>query len=225
MKRILKKLLAVFAIIGLFLLSQIPDIVMLVLEKRTNHLDLGQTLIILMMQLCVIVGFYFLARKKELISPGTQYWLSWKSVKIAVLGILTLFVVRFIGVMILILEGKTTTNNQENVLKLFDSSPLLLLFVMIVIMAPLTEEIIFRGLIPKLFSKRFEGLGFGLGTLLFSLAHSPTDIGSFVIYAGMGAVLAVICYRTKHLEYSIWVHALNNGLSFFQILLALFLKK
>ena len=92
------------------------------------------------------------------------------------------------------------------------------MFMFIVIIAPLTEEIIFRGLIPQLFSKRFEGLGFGLGALLFGLLHGPSDIGSFVLYVGMGTILAFICYKLKHLEYSIWTHALNNSLGFLLLL-------
>lgn len=88
------------------------------------------------------------------------------------------------------------------------------MFVFVVIMAPLTEEIIFRGLIPRLFSKKLALLGYAVGTLLFALAHSPSNIGSFVIYFGMGSILGIIAYKSQKLEYSVLAHALNNGIAF-----------
>lgn len=177
-----------------------------------------QTLTIIAMQILIIVGFYVLARRRGLIDSGVKHWLSWKTFAVVSLGFIALFIVKLIGGIILTLEGKTTTNNQATIDQLFENSSLLIMFLFIVVIAPLTEEIIFRGLIPKLFSKRFEGFGFAVGALLFGLLHGPSDIGSFVLYVGMGTVLAIVCYRFKHLEYSIWIHGLNNALGFVAIL-------
>ena len=218
MKTILKKTAAVIAIVGLFIVSQLPSIVMALWQRNQHQLELWQSIVILILQLMVLIGFYILARKRKLISSGIKYWLSWKTLGIASLGFVALFIVKIIAGIILTYEGKTTTNNQETITQMFNNSSLLLMFMFIVIIAPLTEEIIFRGLIPQLFSKRFEGLGFGLGALLFGLLHGPSDIGSFVLYVGMGTILAFICYKLKHLEYSLWTHALNNGLGFLLLL-------
>ncbi|MGT2637641.1 CPBP family intramembrane glutamic endopeptidase [Streptococcus ratti] len=218
MKGILKKAAAAVAIAGLFVVSQVPDLVMIIWKRESSVLNVWQTLTIVIMQVLVIAGFYVLARRKELLSSGIKHWLSWKTFAVVSLGFIALFIVKLIGGIILTIEGKTTTNNQATIDQLFENSSLLLMFIFIVIVAPLTEEIIFRGLIPKLFSKRFEGLGFALGALLFGLLHGPSDIGSFVLYVGMGAVLAIVCYRFKHLEYSIWIHGLNNALGFVAIL-------
>ena len=218
MKGILKKAVAAVAIAGLFVVSQVPDLVMIIWKRESSVLNVWQTLTIVIMQVLVIAGFYVLARRKELLSSGIKHWLSWKTFAVVSLGFIALFIVKLIGGIILTIEGKTTTNNQATIDQLFENSSLLLMFIFIVIVAPLTEEIIFRGLIPKLFSKRFEGLGFALGALLFGLLHGPSDIGSFVLYVGMGAVLAIVCYRFKHLEYSIWIHGLNNALGFVAIL-------
>ena len=218
MKGILKKAAAAVAIAGLFVVSQVPDLVMIIWKRESSVLNMWQTLTIVIMQVLVIAGFYVLARRKELLSSGIKHWLSWKTFAVVSLGFIALFIVKLIGGIILTIEGKTTTNNQATIDQLFENSSLLLMFIFIVIVAPLTEEIIFRGLIPKLFSKRFEGLGFALGALLFGLLHGPSDIGSFVLYVGMGAVLAIVCYRFKHLEYSIWIHGLNNALGFVAIL-------
>lgn len=218
MKGILKKAAAAAAIASLFVVSQLPDLVMIIWKKESSTLNVWQTLTIIAMQILIIVGFYMLARRKGLIDSGVKHWLSWKTFAVVSLGFIALFIVKLIGGIILTLEGKTTTNNQATIDQLFENSSLLIMFLFIVVIAPLTEEIIFRGLIPKLFSKRFEGFGFAVGALLFGLLHGPSDIGSFVLYVGMGIVLAIVCYRFKHLEYSIWIHGLNNALGFVAIL-------
>ncbi|MGT2949018.1 CPBP family intramembrane glutamic endopeptidase [Streptococcus devriesei] len=218
MKGILKKAAAAAAIASLFVVSQLPDLVMIIWKKESSTLNVWQTLTIIAMQILIIVGFYVLARRKGLIDSGVKHWLSWKTFAVVSLGFIALFIVKLIGGIILTLEGKTTTNNQATIDQLFENSSLLIMFLFIVVIAPLTEEIIFRGLIPKLFSKRFEGFGFAVGALLFGLLHGPSDIGSFVLYVGMGIVLAIVCYRFKHLEYSIWIHGLNNALGFVAIL-------
>lgn len=218
MKGILKKAAAAAAIASLFVVSQLPDLVMIIWKKESSTLNVWQTLTIIAMQILIIVGFYVLARRRGLIDSGVKHWLSWKTFAVVSLGFIALFIVKLIGGIILTLEGKTTTNNQATIDQLFENSSLLIMFLFIVVIAPLTEEIIFRGLIPKLFSKRFEGFGFAVGALLFGLLHGPSDIGSFVLYVGMGTVLAIVCYRFKHLEYSIWIHGLNNALGFVAIL-------
>ena len=52
-----------------------------------------------------------------------------------------------------------------------------------------------------------------VGVILFGPFHGPTNIGSFVIYAGMGAVLAAVAYIFKRLEMSILAHMLRNGVA------------
>jgi membrane protease YdiL (CAAX protease family) len=47
----------------------------------------------------------------------------------------------------------------------------------------------------------------------------PTDLGSWILYGGMGLVLALVYQKTKKLEYSIAVHALNNFLGVLSLIL------
>ena len=61
-------------------------------------------------------------------------------------------------------------------------------------------------------------MGFVLGAILFGLFHGPTNIGSFIVYAGMGAVFAYVAYTTERLEMSILAHMLRNGIAIFLML-------
>lgn len=50
-----------------------------------------------------------------------------------------------------------------------------------------------------------------VGSILFGFFHGPTNIGSFILYAGMGGVLAVLVHQTKRLEMGILAHMLRMG--------------
>ena len=47
-----------------------------------------------------------------------------------------------------------------------------------------------------------------IDAILFGLFHGPTNIGSFIVYAGMGAVFVYVAYTTESLEMSILAHML-----------------
>jgi hypothetical protein len=79
--------------------------------------------------------------------------------------------------------------------------------------APILEEILFRGLIPQKLFPQHELIGLVVGSILFGFFHGPTNIGSFVLYAGMGGVLALVVHQTKRLEMGILAHMLRNGIA------------
>ena len=72
MKTILKKTAAVIAIVGLFIVSQLPSIVMALWQRNQHQLELWQSIVILILQLMVLIGFYILARKRKLITEKTD---------------------------------------------------------------------------------------------------------------------------------------------------------
>ena len=88
----------------------------------------------------------------------------------------------------------------------------ILLPIMLGVLAPVVEEIIFRGILPLKIFKGYEGWGYIVGGLLFALFHGPTNIVSFVIYAVSSVIFTLLAYRTRRLEVSIAVHMINNGL-------------
>jgi len=89
--------------------------------------------------------------------------------------------------------------------ELFPDSPLKL-FVMAVILAPLLEEIIFRGLIFSRLTKKW-GMTWGMivSSLAFAVLHLD-PIGAFVF----GVTTCVLYVRTKTLLVPMALHALNN---------------
>ena len=96
-------------------------------------------------------------------------------------------------------------------------------FFMVVVFAPLTEELIFRGMLARyLFPKQDKSkqvLFLLVSSVLFALIHFPGDVQQFFVYFSLGFSLGLAYISRKGLVYSISLHALNNLVSFLMILM------
>ncbi|MCC9734630.1 CPBP family intramembrane metalloprotease, partial [Streptococcus agalactiae] len=106
-----------------------------------------------------------------------------KALVTILLGWLSLRVPQIIGYLIMTMQGVKDTANQTVIMELTKQLPLALMLIFAIIGAPIMEEIIFRYIIPKELFAKHQKWGFVIGTLAFALIHSPSDIGSFIIYA------------------------------------------
>ena len=88
----------------------------------------------------------------------------------------------------------------------------LLLFVLIAIVAPVGEELMFRGMLYRyLRARRGVAFGVALSAGLFALAHVvPVLIPALF---ALGVVLALVAERSRSIYPAIVLHALNNGIS------------
>ena len=84
-------------------------------------------------------------------------------------------------------------------------APQLAMGLLIVVVAPLGEEIICRAVIPRLIFKGTKNWLFGWGSC-FAYLHAPSNLGSWIIYGGMSLILTWVTYRYKRVEYSILLH-------------------
>ena len=112
--------------------------------------------------------------------------------------------------------------NQQIAIDLTLSQPLFSFFA-VVIFAPLTEELIFRGMLARyLFPKQDKSkqvLFLLVSSVLFALIHFPGDVQQFLVYTSLGFSLGLAYISRKGLVYSISLHALNNLVSFLMILM------
>lgn len=116
------------------------------------------------------------------------------------------------------LFGSSEAANQVAVESLFDYVPIWVMFIMIVIVAPIAEELLFRGIIlfpgDRLNTTWLRTI---LSAILFGLVHGPTDIYSLYSYVGMGFIFSYAAKRTQSVEAAIVYHFLNNLLGFLVI--------
>ena len=113
--------------------------------------------------------------------------------------------------------------NQQTATDLTLAQPLFSFFV-IVIFAPLTEELIFRGMLARyLFPKQDNSkqtlLFLLVSSVLFALGHFPSDVQQFLVYFSLGFSFGLAYVSRKGLVYSISLHVLNNLVSFLMILM------
>ena len=199
-------------------LSQTPMLTLAILTKIQFN-PIWSTILVSVISILVLAIFLYGAHKSKLLDLKSKL-LTINDLPRIALSYLAIFVGNLIGGIMLQLLNQTTTSNQQILNNLFSESSLIAMFFLVVLIAPICEEIICRGIIPTKLFQGYEKVGYVLGWLLFLLAHMPSNLPSFLIYGWMSAVLTWTAYRTRRLEMSISVHMLLNSISF--ILLALF---
>lgn len=204
-------------------LSQVPMLTLVLLQK-TQLESIWSTVIVGITSTAVVTLFLYGAHKSKLLNLKSKLFTINDAPRIA-LSYVAIIVGNMIGVIWLHLLKQTTTSNQETINSLISETSLISSFFLIVIVAPLCEEIICRGIIPTKLFEGYEKIGYIFGWLLFTLAHLPTNPPSFLIYGWMSAVLTWTAYRTKRLEMSILLHLVNNGVSILLLILLTFLIK
>ncbi|MGT2844732.1 CPBP family intramembrane glutamic endopeptidase [Streptococcus hongkongensis] len=197
---------------GIVVVEQLP----ILLVKKEQ--PFWQVILISMLLLVITALTYWFAKKKKLLadkasltSDSAILWIG--------LGFAALTIIKFIGGIILFLEhGANANTANQMALEQAGFHPMLL-FILAAIVAPIIEETVFRGIIfGKVFGAK-SYLGLVISSLLFGGLHMPSDIGSWVIYAGMGLVLGFVYHKTKNLSYCMIIHFINNGLAVLLMLL------
>ena len=211
----MKKLVSFFKYLGLavgvIFLEQLP-----VAFLRKNQ-PFWQILMLILAFLVVTLVTVLIAKRLGFLNHASQLLTrdAWKSI---FMGFLIMVPVKMLGGMILVLEHGSNANtlNQSVIEQL--GMPPVLLFALSVVAAPIVEEVVFRGFIVKQ-AFHYSYLGVIVSSALFGAVHVPTDLGGWILYGGMGLVLALVYQKTKKLEYSIAVHALNNFLGVLSLIL------
>lgn len=214
-----RKRLAWFGIllVAIFL-SQTPMLTLAILTKIQFN-PIWSTILVFLISILVLAIFLYGAHKSKLLDLKSKL-LTVNDLPRIVFSYLAIYAGNLVGGIWLQLIKQTTTSNQQVINSLISESSLISSFFLIVLIAPICEEIICRGIIPTKLFQGYEKFGYVIGWLIFLLAHMPSNLPSFLIYGWMSAVLSWTAYRTRRLEMSISVHMLLNSISF--ILLALF---
>lgn len=82
-----------------------------------------------------------------------------------------------------------------------------------VVLGPLCEELLFRGVLIQNVFKDKPWIGLVLSSSIFALMHNGVTLTSFIIYGVMGCNLGLVYMKTKSIECVTIVHAFNNLLA------------
>ena len=176
--------------------SLVSLLVFLLLLKSAGALFLGK-------RLGLLEGFKTLSSLK-----------AWGMIGLTYLGI---YIVTRIGAMVMMMEGVSNSTNQATIENIHMNPFVLITFT--VIMAPIVEELVFRGILMGRVFNPDSIVGLILSSLLFGLAHMPNSIGVWIVYAGMGFVLGTVYRKCQKLEYCIMAHMINNSIAVSMMLL------
>lgn len=142
-----------------------------------------------------------------------------KVLTVAVIGFIAYWVANFLLAQILLsLDSGFTSVNDANIQELV-AEDYSLMFVGSVLLAPVAEECLFRGLVFRGLYDRKPWLAWVLSVVLFALVHILGYIGAypaqtlllcFVQYIPAGIVLASAYYLSGSLLAPILIHALVN---------------
>ncbi|HET2772496.1 TPA: CPBP family intramembrane metalloprotease [Streptococcus pneumoniae] len=194
------------------LLYQVPLVVTSILTLKEVAL-LQSGLIVAGLSIVVLALFIMGARKTKLASFNFSFF---RAKDLARLGLSYLVIVgsNILGSILLQLSNETTTANQSQINDMVQNSSLISSFFLLALLAPICEEILCRGIIPKKIFRGKEKLGFVVGAIVFALLYTPTNLPSVIIYGGMSTVLTWTAYKTERLEMSILLHMVLNGVAF-----------
>ncbi len=104
---------------------------------------------------------------------------------------------------------------QLSHIPLFGSNPVSIVLggIIIIFIAPLIEELFFRGYVQQIFKKYTNAVGGGIGSaLIFTLFHFEFQI--FIPIFILGLLLSWLFERTGSIWTPICFHMINNGLAF-----------
>lgn len=119
------------------------------------------------------------------------------------------------GNIVQMLFGEGEMVNQQGIESMTGIVPVWLLFLMIVVAAPIAEEWLFRGMIMfRNPTNEITWTATIVSSIIFGLVHVPTDIPSAYTYMGMGLMFGFAAKKTGSVEAAIFFHFINNVIGF-----------
>ena len=211
------------SILKRFLYFLLAFLILIIIQGPTIYLgvkDASLVSLLVFLLLLKSAGALFLGKRMGLLE-GFKTLSSLKAWGMIGLTYLGIYIVTRIGAMVMMWEGVSNSTNQATIENIH-MNPIVLI-TLTVIMAPIVEELVFRGLLMGRVFNPDSIVGLILSALLFGLVHTPNSMGVWIIYGGMGLVLATVYRVSKKLEYSIMAHMINNSIAVSMMLLLQFL--
>ena len=150
-----------------------------------------------------------------------EYFREYNSYVLKMFGI-SLAVMVVLSLSIRLYTGIDTATNQSNLMSSFNKMPIFIIL-LACIYAPITEELLFRGIFRKIFKNKW--LFIILCGVTFGALHVIDDFQSIkellyiLVYSSLGIFLSSVYYKTNNLCTNIYFHFIQNTLAVLAMLL------
>lgn len=109
-----------------------------------------------------------------------------------------------------------TTKNQKTIENMINGNTFFVGILIFTIIAPILEELIFRGLfINMIFKQNTFWIPVISSGIIFGSLHAVSNITEWLYYVIFGMILAASYKKTETLAVPIALHMINNAISFF----------
>lgn len=173
----------------------------------------------------IMTVFLFYKDLKRDFKYFKEYFREYNSLVWKMFGI-SLAIMFVLAISIKLYTRISSPTNQVKLLEAFNTKPLYII-ALAMIYAPLTEELLFRGIIRKIFNKKY--LFIIISGLLFGALHVVDDFQSIgellyiLLYSSLGMFMAATYYKTNNLFTDIYFHFLQNTLAIIAMILTILL--
>lgn len=209
----IKVILHIIAFLGLFLMEQLPLSILTLNkkqlgEKYTTYLKYAPiaTILLLIVAATIIILVFQHAQNFPTQRFTRKTWI-----------IIIIAVVLTVLINLATIPFMKETNDNVKALELIAKNNIAILIIFTIFVAPVLEEILFRGIFMNWFFVDHPLISVLASGLLFGYVHAPFSTSTDWIYALskilLGIVLAAVYYRTKNIKADITVHFLNNFLA------------
>lgn len=175
-----KNALWLLLFVPLFFLSQFPLITM-VYSLQEGMDARWVTILTLLVTVAVLFIFYIVIKKSPLENLDAGV-ITWPSLGRNFLFLLLLMANNLLAYPLLKQEAGGTTANQAALNELQSHAPFLAMGMVVILVAPILEELLCRAIIPRLIFRGAEPIGYLAGALFFTYLHGPSTLG------GMGSL-------------------------------------
>ncbi|MBL1069574.1 CPBP family intramembrane glutamic endopeptidase [Ligilactobacillus salivarius] len=205
MRNFLSLLGKIFLFIVFIVLSQLP----LLLIKSHYSMGIITPLVILCYLILIGILLYIVKRVKgelpfkKITGKNVRFILAAYVVMILAKGILLTLMTKF--------YHQTISANDQAINSLVTDKTALLMTILVVVLVPITEELLYRGVFTSFFFKNQPFWQVAMSGVIFGLMHSSTNFISALVYVTMGWILAYVYVHTRNLSNSLTLHILNNA--------------
>ncbi|RHW50023.1 hypothetical protein DS831_07630 [Bombilactobacillus bombi] len=192
----------ILALLFLYLLQQLPPSILTITKPSSNSKLFIDLTFLSTAVISLFVMIYILQRTRNFATKS----LSSKSYIWIIIAAVFNYSINLILLPLMKTTGNSNVDAQTELVKHFP----VLFVIYATIIAPITEEIFFRGYLINWFFPDNLYFGAAISAIIFGLMHISSDPIYFLSKAILGFVLGLIYVKTKNIKANIILHFINN---------------